>query len=144
MTLDVYADLFDDDLDAVAVNLDAAIKSAVAQRVYRNSTGFAGRGGVIDGAASHTGCRSVRDYGTTDGRGSNPRPTDYEACDTRVRRLSSRISAGRLVPCRLASSCRASRSSSVKRTRTLPVSFRCSLLLTSSSGTSAGVHATSS
>jgi hypothetical protein len=32
----------------------------------------------------------------------------------------------------------------VKRTRTLPVSFRCSLLLTFSSGTSAGVHLTSS
>jgi integrase len=30
MTLDVYADLFDDDLDAVAVNLDAAIQSAAA------------------------------------------------------------------------------------------------------------------
>jgi len=28
MTLDVYADLFDDDLDGVAVRLDAAIKSA--------------------------------------------------------------------------------------------------------------------
>jgi hypothetical protein len=28
MTLDVYADLFDDDLDAVAVRLDVAIKSA--------------------------------------------------------------------------------------------------------------------
>jgi integrase len=28
MTLDVYADLFDDDLDAVAANLDAAIRSA--------------------------------------------------------------------------------------------------------------------
>lgn len=28
MTLDVYADLFDEDLDAVAVNLDTAIKSA--------------------------------------------------------------------------------------------------------------------
>ena len=28
MTLDVYADLFDADLDAVAANLDAAIKSA--------------------------------------------------------------------------------------------------------------------
>jgi hypothetical protein len=28
MTLDVYADLFDDDLDALAVRLDAAIKSA--------------------------------------------------------------------------------------------------------------------
>ena len=28
MTLEVYADLFDDDLDSVAVNLDAAIKSA--------------------------------------------------------------------------------------------------------------------
>lgn len=28
MTLDVYADLFEDDLDAVAVNLDAAIRSA--------------------------------------------------------------------------------------------------------------------
>jgi len=31
MTLDVYADLFDDDLDAVAVNLDAAIMAAAAQ-----------------------------------------------------------------------------------------------------------------
>ena len=30
LTLDVYADLFDDDLDAVAVNLDAAIQSAAA------------------------------------------------------------------------------------------------------------------
>ncbi len=28
MTLDVYADLFDEDLDSVAANLDAAIKSA--------------------------------------------------------------------------------------------------------------------
>jgi integrase len=35
MTLDVYADLFDEDLDAVAVNLDAAIKSAA----YRLRTG---------------------------------------------------------------------------------------------------------
>lgn len=31
MTLDTYADLFDTDLDAVAVNLDAAIRSAAAQ-----------------------------------------------------------------------------------------------------------------
>lgn len=31
MTLDVYADLFDDDLDAVAANLDAAIESAAAR-----------------------------------------------------------------------------------------------------------------
>jgi integrase len=31
MTLDVYADLFDDDLDSVADNLDAAIKSAADQ-----------------------------------------------------------------------------------------------------------------
>ncbi len=30
MTLDVYADLFDDDLDVVAVNLDAAIRAAAA------------------------------------------------------------------------------------------------------------------
>ena len=28
MTLDVYADLFDEDLDGVAARLDAAIKSA--------------------------------------------------------------------------------------------------------------------
>jgi hypothetical protein len=28
MTLDVYADLFDDDLDDVAANLDAAIRAA--------------------------------------------------------------------------------------------------------------------
>ncbi|MBS2079138.1 integrase, partial [Mycobacterium tuberculosis] len=31
MTLDVYADLFDEDLDAVAANLDAAIESAAAR-----------------------------------------------------------------------------------------------------------------
>jgi integrase len=31
MTLDVYADLFDDDLDSVADNLDAAIRSAADQ-----------------------------------------------------------------------------------------------------------------
>jgi hypothetical protein len=30
-TLDTYADLFDIDLDAVAVELDAAIKAAAAQ-----------------------------------------------------------------------------------------------------------------
>jgi len=30
MTLDTYADLFDTDLDAVAVNLDAAIRTAAA------------------------------------------------------------------------------------------------------------------
>jgi integrase len=35
MTLDVYADLFDSDLDDVAVNLDAAIRAAV----YPSSTG---------------------------------------------------------------------------------------------------------
>jgi hypothetical protein len=32
MTLDVYADLFDDDLDAVAVNLDAAIQASADGR----------------------------------------------------------------------------------------------------------------
>ena len=31
MTLDVCADLFDEDLDAVAANLDAAIESAAAR-----------------------------------------------------------------------------------------------------------------
>ena len=30
MTLDVYADLFDEDLDDVAANLDAAIRTAAA------------------------------------------------------------------------------------------------------------------
>jgi integrase len=30
MTLDTYADLFDTDLDAVAVELDAAIRAAIA------------------------------------------------------------------------------------------------------------------
>jgi integrase len=33
MALDVYADLFDDDLDGVADSLDAAIKSAAAGRL---------------------------------------------------------------------------------------------------------------
>lgn len=37
MTLDIYADLFDEDLDAVAVNLDAAIKSA-ADALRTNQT----------------------------------------------------------------------------------------------------------
>jgi hypothetical protein len=32
MTLDVYADLFDADLDDVAVNLDTAIRAAEAAR----------------------------------------------------------------------------------------------------------------
>jgi integrase len=32
MTLDVYADLFDDDLDDVAANLNAAIRAAAPQR----------------------------------------------------------------------------------------------------------------
>jgi integrase len=32
MTLDVYADLFDEDLDSVAANLDAAIRSAAIAR----------------------------------------------------------------------------------------------------------------
>jgi hypothetical protein len=31
LSRDVYADLFDDDLDAVAVNLDTAIKTAAAR-----------------------------------------------------------------------------------------------------------------
>lgn len=39
MTLDVYADLFDDDLDSVATNLDAAILSAA----YQLRTGSGGR-----------------------------------------------------------------------------------------------------
>ena len=36
MTLDVYADLFDDDLDAVADALDAAVQLSVAARSSRN------------------------------------------------------------------------------------------------------------
>jgi hypothetical protein len=32
MTLDVYADLFDDDLDDVAANLDTAIRAAAPLR----------------------------------------------------------------------------------------------------------------
>ena len=36
MTLDVYADLFDDDLDAVADALDAAVQLSVASRSSRN------------------------------------------------------------------------------------------------------------
>jgi hypothetical protein len=36
-TLDVYADLFDDDLDGVAVRLDAAIKTT-ADALRTNST----------------------------------------------------------------------------------------------------------
>jgi hypothetical protein len=34
MTLDVYADLFDEDLDSVAANLDAAIRSACVPTAY--------------------------------------------------------------------------------------------------------------
>lgn len=37
MTLDVYADLFDEDLDVVAANLDATIQSAAYRlRVLNN------------------------------------------------------------------------------------------------------------
>ncbi len=35
MTLDVYADLFDEDLDGVADRLDAAIKSPSAHPSYQ-------------------------------------------------------------------------------------------------------------
>ena len=38
MTLDVYADLFDEDLDTIAVNLDAAIRSAAAPLRPEGST----------------------------------------------------------------------------------------------------------
>jgi hypothetical protein len=37
LTLDVYADLFDDDLDAVAANLDAAIRFRVLTASRRHS-----------------------------------------------------------------------------------------------------------
>jgi integrase len=51
MTLDVYADLFDTDLDAVAVELDAAIKAAAAQADRGHISGVAAgrlRAGTAD------------------------------------------------------------------------------------------------
>ena len=45
MTLDTYADLFDTDLDTVAVELDAAIKAAAAQDDPASISG-ASAGGV--------------------------------------------------------------------------------------------------
>jgi hypothetical protein len=41
ITLDTYADLFDTDPDAVAVELDAAIKAAAAQADKRAISRFA-------------------------------------------------------------------------------------------------------
>jgi hypothetical protein len=47
MTLDVYADLFDADLDDVTVNLDAAIRAAAPTRPARTRPSeFAGDGGM--------------------------------------------------------------------------------------------------
>ena len=47
MTLDVYADLFDADLDDVAVNLDAAIRAAAPTRPARTRPSeFASDGGM--------------------------------------------------------------------------------------------------
>ncbi len=43
MTLDTYADLFDDDLDDVAANLDAAIKAAGDQTGTKAKTGTTGK-----------------------------------------------------------------------------------------------------
>ena len=44
MTLDVYADLFDEDLDSVAANLDAAIRSAADSH---RTQGLANRADLI-------------------------------------------------------------------------------------------------
>ena len=44
MTLDVYADLFDKDLDSVAANLDKAIKAAGDQTGTKAKSGTAGQG----------------------------------------------------------------------------------------------------
>ena len=44
MTLDTYADLFDTNLDAVAVELDAAIKAAAAQADRDSISGVAAAG----------------------------------------------------------------------------------------------------
>ncbi len=40
MTLDVYADLFDEDLDDVAANLDAAIRSAADRAIQSGVAGY--------------------------------------------------------------------------------------------------------
>jgi hypothetical protein len=42
MTLDVYADLFDEDLDDVAANLDAAIRAAGTDQGPAGPTGGLG------------------------------------------------------------------------------------------------------
>jgi integrase len=44
MTLDTYADLFDTDLDAVAINLDAAIRAAAAPLRPRPESGTSSDG----------------------------------------------------------------------------------------------------
>jgi hypothetical protein len=61
MTLDTYADLFDTDLDAVAVELDAAIKAAAAQADRDSISGVAAgllRAGVTqsDSSANRQSC----------------------------------------------------------------------------------------
>jgi integrase len=60
-TLDTYADLFDTDLDAVAVELDAAIKAAAAQADRESISGVAAgllRAGVTqsDSSANRQSC----------------------------------------------------------------------------------------
>jgi hypothetical protein len=75
MTLDVYAGLFGDDLDAVADRLDAAARRAAAD-FLRTSTPTGAES--PDGDSPLTPpltCENAR-WG---GWGSNPRPRDYES-----------------------------------------------------------------
>jgi integrase len=72
MTLDVYTDLFDDDLDAVAQRLDEAAMRSDVLKMWSNGAAGASRkppeGGQI---------RMIP--GSWGGRDLNPRPRDYES-----------------------------------------------------------------
>ena len=75
MTLDVYAGLFGDDLDAVADRLDAAARRAAADFLRTSApTGPESPDGDSPAAPPLT-CEDTR-WG---GWGSNPRPRDYES-----------------------------------------------------------------
>lgn len=69
MTLDVYAGLFGDDLDAVALALDGL----VPQMCPRDPGGI--KGGAVSCRRLELNCANVW-WGS---RGLNPGPTDYES-----------------------------------------------------------------
>ena len=72
MTLDVYTDLFDDDLDAVARRLDEAAMRSDVVKMWSN-------GGPGASAKLPSGRQIRMIPGLWGGRDLNPRPRDYES-----------------------------------------------------------------